>query len=219
MVKFLLLFLFTTIAHALPLELHYSDGAGTSTLLEGATLDTNRYVYVPAISASLVTVQWGKNSDSIDGYIVYFGNDITTPNETRNILNTGNDPVVTEFSVTSLNLLEDQKGCFRIRSYTNNWGGNGYAVSGYSEATCFNNSNVVSITYSLDGNEIAFKDTNPKGFSFKVSDIPIGLHIMTALITFSDGATKTRTATFTIATLTIPDPNIPINVTVIKLYP
>lgn len=205
------LWFLVSVAQALPLELHYSDGAGGSFVLQGATIDTNRYVYVPALSSSLVKLQWNKNIDKVDGYLVYFGNDITTPDEIRDVPNpTADVDVVTEFTIASLNLSVGQKGCFRLTAY------NDVGRSGYSKAVCTTHTLITAITYSIDGVELANKTTDPKGFSFKIAGLSLGTHTMTAVITNSDSSQETRTAVFTISAQL---PDTPQGVTVIKIYP
>jgi len=200
---FILCMAFMPVASALPLEIYYTDGAGTSTILQGATLTADTKVSIPAKKAAIWGIQWNKNIDAVTGYYVYFGNDMTTPQKIRTVPNpeTGKY-VVTEFTTTSLNLAVGQQGCFRLKAYTT------VGESGYSEALCNVHSEVKSVAYSIDGGKVVTED-------FIIAGLTQGAHTMTALITFSDDDVLTRTADFIIKA---PLPGKPEGVTIIKKY-
>jgi len=211
LLQIILLCLVTSAAHALPLELFYTDTAGVSTPLQGATLTANRHVYVPAKISTVWGLRWNQNMAEVTGYRVHFGNDITTPTMIREVPNPATGAVVdTEFSVASLGLTEGQKGCFRLTAY------NEVAESEYSRAVCGTHTPTTTIQYILDGAEVAAKSTAPMGFNFSIAGLTQGAHVMVASVTYGDGSKKSVSVDFSI---NAPAPIAPEGATVIKKYP
>lgn len=191
--------------------------------LSGAKIDADFYISVPDPNGTKLTLSWTPNTDDIEGYKVLQGVDITVPNELPNV---SNDPtkykvfptlppeyntekrVWVSYWESDLATNVQRDTCFRLRSYSENWGVAGfYAESGFSEAICTTLSQVKNIAFYLDdpgmtkppmtietASPFDLKGTAPdnSAIKFNLTDIIAGQHVLVAVINFTQGADPKR---------------------------
>ncbi len=194
--------------------------------LDGATVEQNIYVFIPALKLSQWTLSWDPNEDTPDGYRAYYAPSITSPTvkfgpeilhddpanrmKRESIIGSGvfdEEAVFYKFLSSDIGVSPGDKVCYRLKAY--NSGGE----SGFSEAICAVDPIVSDVAFYLDDPTMSgapfhresvapwdlMGDNAGIPIPFDVSTLAIGDHTLTSVVNYTAGVISAKEeATFTV---------------------